>query len=362
MHAVVERVQDDPLRVKTPSTRDPHQGADRRDPLADAEGQDRRPHREPDEGEREQVLPDAGQRREEVAERGDGEDRQHAAEPDRVREPVEDRVDRGGEAPERELDPDVGAALLGEREPSSAVSSAYGTKKKTPRNASQVNACAPSLETAPSVSRPTSVQIRKKKMSKRPKCFCSFAFSSSAALVVWSTSSSARRWTPWFPLGRLDHMIQAEHGPERNRPRVVDNPDHVDRHGFPQAARVRTPARRRAAARGRAVAARRRLRVPRGADAEGRAQGARRGARAADPRRRRRGAATAARPCVTTPGSARRGCWRSPTGRTAAAVAALHAGADDYLPARSRAPSCSPAPAPACARPSSAPTTRCCAR
>src|SRR4051794_13995204 len=69
-------------------------------------------------------------------------------------------------------------------EPSSDASSAYGMKKKTPRNTSQVNACAPSLETAPSVSSPTSVQIRKKKMSKRPKCFCSFAFSSSAALVV----------------------------------------------------------------------------------------------------------------------------------------------------------------------------------
>ena len=69
-------------------------------------------------------------------------------------------------------------------------------KKKTPRNASQVNACAPLLATAPSVSSPTSVQIRKKNMSKRPKCFWSFAFSSSAAAVVCSTNSVVGRGDP----------------------------------------------------------------------------------------------------------------------------------------------------------------------
>ena len=69
-------------------------------------------------------------------------------------------------------------------EPSSAVSSAYGTKKTTARKISQVNPCAPLEATAPSVSSPTSVQSRKNSMSKRPKCFCSFAFSSTAAAVV----------------------------------------------------------------------------------------------------------------------------------------------------------------------------------
>ena len=72
-------------------------------------------------------------------------------------------------------------------EPSSAVSSAYGMKKTAARKISQVKPCAPLLATAPSVSSPTSVQSRKKSMSKRPKCFLSFAFSSRAAAVVCST-------------------------------------------------------------------------------------------------------------------------------------------------------------------------------
>ena len=44
------------------------------------------------------------------------------------------------------------------------------------------------------------------------------------------------------------------------------------------------------------------------------------------------------------------------------ADAALDAGADDYCTARSPAPSCSRAPAPAFEPPSSAPTTRSCGR
>ena len=81
------------------------------------------------------------------------------------------------------------------------------------------------------------------------------------------------------------------------------------------------------------MAARRRLRVPRGGDAEGGAQGARRRARAADPRLRRRRSRRLPAPCATTRGSARRGCWRV-TDRedSRAAVEALQAGADDYLP------------------------------
>ena len=42
-----------------------------------------------------------------------------------------------------------------------------------------MNAWGPLLATAPSVSSPTMVQIRKNKMSKRAKCFCSFFFSAS---------------------------------------------------------------------------------------------------------------------------------------------------------------------------------------
>src|SRR3954451_19055439 len=59
------------------------------------------------------------------------------------------------------------------------------------RKISQVKPCAPLDATAPSVSSPTSVQIRKNSMSKRPKCFWSFAFSSTAAAVVKSTNSES---------------------------------------------------------------------------------------------------------------------------------------------------------------------------
>ena len=47
----------------------------------------------------------------------DGGDAEQAAHPHRVREPVEDGVDRGDEAPEREARPDVAAALARERRP-----------------------------------------------------------------------------------------------------------------------------------------------------------------------------------------------------------------------------------------------------
>ena len=73
-------------------------------------------------------------------------------------------------------------------DPSSEVSSAYGMKNTGTRKISHVNPCAPLLATVPIVSRPTSVQTRKKNMSKRPKCFWSFVFSSTAAAVVRSTS------------------------------------------------------------------------------------------------------------------------------------------------------------------------------
>ena len=48
---------------------------------------------------------------------------------------------------------------------------------------------APLDATDPIVSRPTSVQTRKKKMSKRPKWLCSFADSSAAASGTTSIGS-----------------------------------------------------------------------------------------------------------------------------------------------------------------------------
>ena len=68
--------------------------------------------------------------------------------------------------------------------PSSANSSAEGMKKTAARIINQVKASAPFAATVPIVSTPTRVQIRKKKMSKRPKCFLSFAFSTSSASVT----------------------------------------------------------------------------------------------------------------------------------------------------------------------------------
>src|SRR3954471_15541385 len=64
-------------------------------------------------------------------------------------------------------------------------------KKNAARTSSQVKPSGPLLATAPSVSTPTSVQIRKKSMSKRPKCFLSLDFSSSAACVSAITTSVA---------------------------------------------------------------------------------------------------------------------------------------------------------------------------
>jgi hypothetical protein len=74
---------------------------------------------------------------------------------------------------------------------------------------SQVKAWAPLAAAAPIVSSPTRVQIRKNRMSKRPKCFWSFFFSSRANAVVVSSRSSgsavlARRASlpvgPWVAL------------------------------------------------------------------------------------------------------------------------------------------------------------------
>src|SRR5205823_692980 len=64
------------------------------------------------------------------------------------------------------------------------MSSPYGTKKNTPRNTSQVKPCAPFLATAPIVSSPTRVQIRKNTRSKRRRLFWSLDFSSISSVVM----------------------------------------------------------------------------------------------------------------------------------------------------------------------------------
>jgi hypothetical protein len=66
--------------------------------------------------------------------------------------------------------------------PSSANSRACGTKKTTAKTIIQVKASPPLLATEAIVSTPTIVQIRKNRMSKRPKCFCSFCRSTSATV------------------------------------------------------------------------------------------------------------------------------------------------------------------------------------
>ena len=161
-----------------------------RDPLADSEREDGRPYREPDEEQPEDVLPVA-KVVEELVEHGDRGDRQGPAQPDRVRDPVDDGVDAADEAAERSRVQMYGPPSSVNAAPSSAVRNAYGMKKTNPRNISHVKPWAPLAATAPIVSRPTSVQIRKKNMSKRPKCLWSFAFSSTAADVVCSAG-------PWL--------------------------------------------------------------------------------------------------------------------------------------------------------------------
>ena len=73
--------------------------------------------------------------------------------------------------------------------PSSEVSRAYGRKNATARKISQVKPWPPCAATDPIVSRPTIVQMRKKKTSKRPKWRRSFADSSAAASVTISTGA-----------------------------------------------------------------------------------------------------------------------------------------------------------------------------
>ncbi|WP_375499991.1 hypothetical protein [uncultured Jatrophihabitans sp.] len=65
--------------------------------------------------------------------------------------------------------------------PSSASNIADGTAKNTTQTISQVKPAPPWVASVPRPSIPTNVQTRKKKMSERPKCFCSLAFSAATS-------------------------------------------------------------------------------------------------------------------------------------------------------------------------------------
>ena len=85
-----------------------------------------------------------------------------------------------------------GPPSSGNAAPSSANSSACGTKNTTARTIIQVKAWPPPWATVAMVSTPTIVQMRKKRMSKRPKWRCSFCRSTVAATVVVSRVSVIR--------------------------------------------------------------------------------------------------------------------------------------------------------------------------
>ncbi len=94
-------------------------GAQRRDPLAHAEGDDRAGDARPDEQELEHVVPEAP-----AADVGDprgpgrrADERERAAHPKRVGHPVEDRVEPRPEPPHGQLDPLVWPALGGKCRP-----------------------------------------------------------------------------------------------------------------------------------------------------------------------------------------------------------------------------------------------------
>ena len=76
-----------------------------------------------------------------------------------------------------------GPPSSGKAVPSSAKSKALGIKKTRAKMISHEKAWAPADAMAPIVSIPTSVQIVKKRISFRPKCFCRCCFSSMAAAV-----------------------------------------------------------------------------------------------------------------------------------------------------------------------------------
>ncbi len=95
-------------------------GADGGNPLADVEGEDRGEYADPDEHQGEDVEGRCAQVLAVVEEGGegrDGGDRERAAQPHRVGDPVKEVVDGAREAAEGPAGPDVGTALFGERGP-----------------------------------------------------------------------------------------------------------------------------------------------------------------------------------------------------------------------------------------------------
>ena len=85
-----------------------------------------------------------------------------------------------------------GPPSCGNAAPSSANSRACGTKNTTAKTIIQVKASPPPCATVAMVSTPTMVQIRKNRMSKRPKWRCSFCRSTVAATVIVSRVSVIR--------------------------------------------------------------------------------------------------------------------------------------------------------------------------
>ena len=73
---------------------------------------------------------------------------------------------------------------------------ACGTKNSTAKTIIQVNACPPPWATLAMVSTPTIVQMRKNRMSNRPKWRCSFWLSIAAAAVVGSRVMSVNGFPP----------------------------------------------------------------------------------------------------------------------------------------------------------------------
>ena len=85
-----------------------------------------------------------------------------------------------------------GPPSCGNAAPSSANSRACGTKKISANTIIQVNASPPPWATVAMVSTPTIVQIRKNRMSNRPKWRCSLALSSAAKSSSWRSAAAIK--------------------------------------------------------------------------------------------------------------------------------------------------------------------------
>ena len=115
VHAVLDRVDHDGEREERQHA-DADDRADVRDPLAALERDDRDDDRDPDEDRLEHVVADAARsdRMQVRAPRGGRDEGERAADPERVRDPVEDGADAAPGTTPRHLHPLVRPALLGE--------------------------------------------------------------------------------------------------------------------------------------------------------------------------------------------------------------------------------------------------------